>query len=104
MATYWMTFRIAERHVDGRDADDRRELLYETIRQLTNQKWWKEPTSFVLFRSDYGIDQIVGAIKPVISEVHDLVLMRDLDAKTARVVGAVDDTDLFDLMPYVQQG
>lgn len=103
MATYWMTFRIAERRVDGRDDDDRRAALYETVRLATNRQWWKEPTSFVLFRSEYSITDTVDAIRTAISEQHDLVLLRDLDTKAARVLGVVEDTDLFDLMPYVER-
>ena len=102
MATFWVTFRIADEYVDGHDDDDRRLMLYEAIRQASNGKWWKEPTSFVLFSSDLSIDAIAEQIRDAISPIHDIVLIREDGVKSARVVGLVEDEDLFEFMDYAQ--
>jgi hypothetical protein len=103
MAAYWVTFRIAERTVSGRDDDDRREALYEAIRKrVEGNKWWREPTSFVLFNSASGIADLASAIKQAVAPDYDVVLIRAAETKDARVIGPVDK-DLFDLMPYVQR-
>lgn len=102
MAIYWLTFRIEQRTVSGDSDDYRRERLYEAIRTLADRHWWVEPTSFILFQSEHDIDQIIGLVREAIAEPHDIVLIRNAEHKTARVLGKVDP-DLFKLMPYLEQ-
>lgn len=101
MATYWTTFRIEDRTVAGVGADQRRAALYDAIRSVASDKWWVEPTSFVLFASNNTISEIAGALEEAVSPQFDIVLVRDAEAKEARVIGPVDP-DLHMLMPYVQ--
>jgi hypothetical protein len=101
MATYWITFRIQERSHYSRSDDARRQALYDAVRGLAHRKWWVEPTSFILFTSDWSIDEIASAISEAVATQFDVVLIRDAESKVARAIGPVD-ADLFELMPYAQ--
>jgi hypothetical protein len=101
MATFWLTFRIENRTVGGRSYDQRRDALYEAIRQHT-KKWWLKPTSFVAFESTQSIDAIADACRVAIAESHDLFLIREMDTKSAIICGNNDDRDIYILMPYLK--
>lgn len=97
MAVYWMTFRIAN--------DANYEKRYAAVTTAINSiasKWWVEPTSFLLFESEKNIDGVVGAVKPKMGS-NDLALIGMPDFKTARVIGKVEDQDLFVLMPFTKK-
>jgi hypothetical protein len=100
MAIYWLTFRVAE-NLGG---NARRLALYEAVRQLVvrDSRWWKDPTSFILFQSEYSIDDIAENVKETIDVHEDIVLIRDAERRSARVMGQFD-RDLFGLMDYMRE-
>lgn len=104
MATnYWLTFRFADVTVGYDSGDDRRNALYQVIDNLS-RSWWIEPTSFLLFHSELGIDEIAGRCKAVISVKHDLVLLREISVQSARVIGSPDYLDTLEaFMPYLRK-
>jgi hypothetical protein len=102
MSTYWLTFRIATETAGGKSYEARWDALYEAVRKLSNS-WWVEPTSFVLFESAHGIDTVAAHCQRAVAPAVDLVLVRELDTKSARVIGKVSDQNLFKLMPYLQK-
>lgn len=97
MAAYWLTFRIA----DEGDDNKRRSDLYDAIEAIS-ASWWLEPTSFVLFDSNFDIDQIAQHVAVAIDAEIDLILLRSLNSQNARVIGSWSDTTLAELMPYVR--
>jgi hypothetical protein len=100
MATYWLTFRIA----DEGDYGHRYDQLHQTVFELTGGgKWWVEPTSFYVFESTLNADQVAGRIKSCLDEDYDLALLGMPNFKTARAIGAVKDQDLFDLIPFAKR-
>ena len=101
MSVNWLTFRIEEIVVDGESSGQRRKALYEYIENCSTN-WWLEPTSFIVFDTDVGIDQLVAGCKNVISDDHDLVLIRAMDTKSARACGVINDGDIFEMMDYLK--
>ena len=101
MTSYWITFRIANRTVNGKTYDARYEALREAIR-LRSSKWWLKPTSYIAFASQDEIDVLAKACKAAIAPEYDMFLMRKMDEKNAIICGANDDRDIYDLMPYLE--
>jgi hypothetical protein len=99
MATYWLTFRIH----DNAGSEARRDALYDTISKLTPE-WWIEPTSFIVFESDSGIDTIAARAKSAIDPRVDLVLIGMPDFKSALLVGKSGYFEtLLQLVPFVKR-
>lgn len=98
MATYWLTFRLAA----DASYDRRYEALVETVRNQT-KKWWLETSSFFLFESDGDIDAVAKSVKAAINPSTDIVLIGMPDYKSARIIGASTDKDLFELMPFTKK-
>jgi hypothetical protein len=98
MAVYWTTFRI---HNDA-SYQHRYEKLMEAIRVISI-KWWVDPTSFLLFESNQGIDGVASAIKAAINSTTDMALVGMPDFKDARAIGHTHDQDLFALMPFTKK-
>lgn len=87
---------------DNVDRETRYRDLTEEIR--TNcSKWWTEPTSFIAFESSQSIETLMAKFKAKISPSHDLILMREMDTKSALITGQVQDQDIFELMPYLKK-
>jgi len=98
MAIFMVSSRIAQIGNDGeRRGDLEASMIYETTMH------WKETTSFLIIRTDNTIDTLAQWAKGAISESYDLVLIRELGRESARVVGKVEDPDLFTLMPYCKR-
>jgi hypothetical protein len=100
MATYWLTFRIAE---DATYSDRYHGLESAISGILTGGKWWKETTSFLLFASFHSLDQVAATVKAALAEDRDVALIGMIDVKGTRIVGSWADADLTTLLPNVQQ-
>lgn len=98
MAVYWLTFRI---HQDA-GATTRRDKLEGLIGSST-PKWWREPTSFILFESERDIDSLARSIKAQIDPKVDLVLIGMPFVKAARIIGRNDDPDIHAMIPFVTE-
>lgn len=100
MATdYWISFRLED--------DDTRQDRYEEMIAIIHEcgpMFWEETTSFILLRSSLTIDELAGAIKLAIDEKSDTVLMRNLNSKSARLIGVFYDEDLLKFMDYIKRG
>ncbi|MBI4923487.1 MAG: hypothetical protein HY834_17245 [Devosia nanyangense] len=98
MATFWITFRIA----NDAGYSDRYDALNAAIDRSCDG-WWVEPTSFYLVNSSLDIDALATRLKAAINPRVDLVLVGMPDFKSARVVGKTDYLDsLRALMPFVK--
>jgi hypothetical protein len=101
MTTYWITFRIADQTISGRDWSARYQALMDTIDQ-NSTKWWTEPTSFVAFESASAIDALAREFKAAIAPSHDLFLMREIDTKSARICGLNNNATIYEFMDYLK--
>lgn len=100
MATYWLSFRIA----DDAGYSDRYDKLIETVKALkTGNNWWFETTSFFIFDSEHNADGIAASVKKAISPTVDIAILGMTDFKTARAIGAVKDQDIFTLVPFMKK-
>lgn len=102
MATYWITFRIEYEEVGGKSYQQRYDAFIDKLDALST-KWWPETTSFVAFESSYGIDALTAALKASIMPSKDLFLIRAMDNKEARVVGANSNPNIHEMMDYLKK-
>ena len=98
MSTYWLTFRIHE----NSGYSSRYDALMDSLRSHATS-WWLESTSFVLFSTANNIDQVASSVKAALDPSIDLALIGMPDFKSARVIGASTDPDLFKLMPFTKK-
>jgi len=66
-------------------------------------RWWTESTAFIVFESDSSIDAVASAVKKAINEAVDIALIGMPDYKSARAIGAIQDGDIFKLMPFTKK-
>ena len=97
MATYWITFRLGE----VGDYNTRYDNLIEAINSSASLVW-EEPTSFLLIESTATIDELAQLLSAQMDTVHDLVLIGNPNVKQARVIGIVEDENLFRLLPFTK--
>jgi len=95
MATFLVSFRVEEY---GNANERRQDLEAEVLRGSTMH--WKDTTSFLIIEVDDTISNLAKRTKQWIDTDVDVVLFRTLGTQDARVIGAVQDQDLFTLMPY----
>ncbi|MGZ8311872.1 MAG: hypothetical protein ACXWU1_10755 [Allosphingosinicella sp.] len=96
---YWVTFRIEQTG----NASARYKALIDTLDELTQHLSWSAPGAFVLFRSPRSIGEIAERIRNSIDPEVDLALVGMSEFRSARVVGAVPDEALLELMPFARQ-
>lgn len=95
---------LDERTVGGRDYKTRWNALYDAIHIISGINYWQETTSFIVFTTEKTLDEVASIAKSAVSSAYDLVLIRSLDVKDARIFGPVTDNDIFQLMPYLKKG
>jgi hypothetical protein len=97
MKTYWLSFRIA----DDATYDTRYERLLEAIHTPAS-KCWLETTAFIIFSSSHDIDALAARVKGAINATKDIAVIGMPDFKSARILGASQDDDIFALMPFIK--
>lgn len=97
MNTYWLSFRLNDDAAYGRRYDE----LIDTVRQRAS-KWWLESSSFIVFASGDGIDSLAASLKTAIDASKDLIVLGMPEFKSARLIGASNDPDIYDLMPFIK--
>lgn len=100
MATLWITFRLHDGSVGGRDYKTRYDALVEAVKTHRATVWWYEPTSFWLIDSTSTHAQVAASAKRAIAPGHDLVLVGSMDVKGATLAGTASNlADLKKLIP-----
>ncbi|MCD9096186.1 hypothetical protein [Luteimonas fraxinea] len=103
MSVYWVTFRLDNGIVGGKDYSTRYAALVEAVKGHRSSNWWFEPTSFWLFDSASTRAQIAASIKAAIAPTHDLALIGSMESVGATLVGKAEKlTDLKNLVPTLQ--
>jgi hypothetical protein len=91
MSNYCVTFRLANRTINGKSYDDRRAMLIDNCRE--DKGYWDEPTSFILVESNLNTDAFAAkACRGLSSE--DLVFIFDPSDMSASYFGAVDEVNV----------
>ncbi|HEX2257287.1 MAG TPA: hypothetical protein VHG92_11420 [Afifellaceae bacterium] len=93
MSTYCVTFRIADKSVNGKTYADRREALIDNV-YADNDGYWEETTSFFFVGS--SLDTYSFAKKAVkgLSPNDDLVVLFDPSDMSAAYFGPVEHLDV----------
>lgn len=102
MATYWITFRISYESVGGKSYDDRYDAFTSAV-VANASSHWAQTTSFYVIESTSSIDALTAILKREFAPSKDLFLIRQIDAKSAKICGQNDDNDIFTLMPYLER-
>jgi hypothetical protein len=101
MATYWMTFRIDDEIVRGKDWKERYNALISAIDRNSTKSWF-ETTSFVAFESLSSLDGLAYKFKAIIAPSCDMFLLTEMHSRSARLCGRITDQAIFDLMPFLE--
>ena len=99
MAVFWISFRIADKTVNGKTYNQRRDGL-ETAIGSVSSAWWKETTSFIVFETRQTLETVARTIKREIAPACDLFLIRRMDAKAAIICGNNDEPEIYDLFKH----
>lgn len=103
MAVYWISFTLDDRTIGGRTYNDRWTALYTAVHDVSTN-WWEETTAFIAFETEESIVRLISVIKSAVSEKYDIVIIRKLDTKIARIIGPVKNKKVFTLIPYLKRG
>lgn len=102
MATYCVTFRIANKVVDGKDYDTRRKLLLNNACEGSDG-WWAEPTSFIIVSSPKDTYEFAKQVTKVLSAKIDLILIFDPSDMSAVCFGNVEHPSILsEFIPSVR--
>lgn len=93
MWAYYITFRIADRTVNGATHDDRRLSLIENARKA-NAGYWEDTTSFMLVESNLNTPTFAAQVCAGLSKEYDMVVVIDPSDKSASYFGAVRELDV----------
>ncbi len=91
MTIRWITFRIADRTVNGETYDDRYQALVEAIESNSTVQW-NEPTSFYLVR--HGLRPIIEKMKAAINPQLDMFATGVVGGTNVSAYGAFDAASL----------
>lgn len=105
MATLWITFRLGNGTVGGRDYSTRYNAMIEAVKAHRSGGWWYEPTSFWLISTNSTKSQVAASIKAAIAPSEDMALVGSMETTGAVVVGKVEKmADLKALVPTLAVG
>ena len=87
MAKFWISYRLKRNSTYEKRYDD----LMEAIDDCCTGERWEETTSFHMIESTLTIDSATRKLKAAINTTTDVILVREVDTKSARFIGAVSD-------------
>ncbi len=93
MYNYCITFRIADRTVNGQSYDQRRQKLIDNVRRK-DFGYWEETTSFFLVESNLDTNALAKQACSGLSAEHDMVVVFDPSDMSACYFGAVKYLDV----------
>jgi hypothetical protein len=93
MSNYCVSFRIANKTVNGRSYSDRRQELIDKIRE-EHRGYWDETTSFILVESSLDTVAITRKGASALSAADDLLFIFDPDDMSAAYFGRIESVDV----------
>ncbi|WP_238255368.1 hypothetical protein [Methylorubrum podarium] len=93
MDTYCVTFRIADKTVNGRTYAERRQQLVDNVYR-DGHGYWEETTSFFLVESSLNTPTFCKEATNGLSEDHDIVVVFDPKDMSASYFGPVKHSDV----------
>ncbi|MBA9067463.1 hypothetical protein FHR71_001193 [Methylobacterium sp. RAS18] len=96
MWTYWLTFRIPENKI-GQAA---RQEMERVIEDYAEGSIWKEPTSFIAFKSIAAPGLIAEDLRLIIEAAGGLAVLHPVNKGPAYVIGEPEFPDVLkDVLP-----
>ena len=99
MSTCWLSFRLH----DDQGYDKTYTTLQETVQELSQSQWWFETSSFYVFECEAGARKAAAAVKKVIRQDRDIVVVGSFGFKTCIVLSKCDDQDIFELVDFAKK-
>ena len=93
MSNYNVTFRLANRTVNGKSYDERRQQLIDNV-HTPGKGYWEEPTSFFLAESNLNTNDFAAKACKGLSAADDLVFVFDSADMSASYFGQVKEVDV----------
>jgi hypothetical protein len=93
MSNYCVTFRLANKTINGKSYDERRQMLIDNVRTV-GMGYWDEPTSFFLAESSLHTEPFAAKACKGLSASEDLVFVFDPTDMSACYFGAVKHVDV----------
>nr|HEV8009645.1 hypothetical protein [Bradyrhizobium sp.] len=92
MSTYCVTFRIADKTVDGKTYSDRYQKLVDNVH--TDDGYWDETTSFLLVTSSLTTEKFSQQASSGLSQKDDLVVVFDPGDMSCAYFGPLEHKDV----------
>jgi hypothetical protein len=102
VAVVWISFRIANKTINGQSYQDRLDALNDIV-MVSATTYWDVTTSFYAIETPSSAAQIAANVKAALEPSADIALVRAMDTKDAYIVGANNDDDIFALIPYLKK-
>ena len=93
MSNYCVTFRLANKPVNGKTYEERRQLLIDNV-HTPGAGYWDEPTSFFLAASNLDTEAFAAKACKGLSASEDLIFVMDPADKSACYFGPVKHVDV----------
>lgn len=92
-STYCVTFRIADRTINGKTYDDRRQSMIDAVR-MQGAGYWEETTSFFLVESNLDTASFTEAASRSLSAKDDMLVAFDPSDMSLAYFGAIVHPDV----------
>jgi hypothetical protein len=91
--TYCVTFRVADRTVDGQTYSERRQSIIDAVRGQ-NLGYWEETTSFFITESGLSTPDLARDASAGLSEQYDMLVAFDPSDMSMAYFGAIQHPDV----------
>jgi hypothetical protein len=92
MSTYCITFRIADKTINGKTYDERYQQLVDNV--YTDSGYWDETTSFMLVTSELSTPAFATKACKGLSAKDDIVVVFDPSDMSASYFGPLKHSDV----------
>jgi hypothetical protein len=87
-SSYCVTFRIADKNINGKSYDDRRQSIIDAVR-VQGLGFWEETTSFFLMESNLDTNTFAKQASAGLSANDDMLVAFDPSDMSAAYFGAM---------------
>lgn len=93
MATYFLSFRIADKTVNAKTYAERRQAMIDAVR-TKGLGFWDGTTSFLVMESGLSTQAIAARASAPLSSVDDMLVVIDPEDMSMRHFGKVDHQEV----------
>jgi hypothetical protein len=93
MSTYCVTFRVADKTLNGKTYDERRQSIVDAVR-TEDMGYWEETTSFFLVESNLQTEPFAKKASTGLDATNDMLVAFDPEDMSMAYFGAVKHPDV----------